>query len=524
MRHSLFIIALILALPAFAADDRPLRQAQGRPLRQAQNRPLAVSSPKPNIILIMADDMGFECLAANGSQSYRTPNLDRMAEEGVRFTNCYSQPICSPSRVQIMTGIYNNRNYTQWGTLPQSETTFGHIMQEAGYATASAGKWQLSTDGVTASKAGFDETCMWAYGFDLEGFELKHPIGAKDNYYYNPKDPEQRYYAIEDDRPHMTSRYWNPCVLRNGKLVKTSYEDYAPDICTDFLVDYIERKQDQPFFIYYPMILTHGPNVPSPDSEGIEQMTDAQKLKSNKVYFKDMVEYADKLVGRILEQLETLGLRDNTLVLFTGDNGTQLGTQTQTEDGMIIGGKGSTANAGTHVPLIASWRGSGVTGQVCDDLVDFTDFLMTVTHAGAVPLPAKLSLDGRSFLPQIGGHSYLSAEYRTEKRDWVFCHWDKNPAGPMANPKFPRARFARNERFKLYDNGRLYDLSADPLEQRILPSNPERQSIRQELQAVLNAMPVKPDFYTQGGVTREDNLAAPTVRVPTKKPKPKSSS
>ena len=498
MRHSLLTIALILALPAFSTDERPLRQAQD----------------KPNIILIMTDDMGFECLGVNGSVSYNTPNLDRMAQEGVRFTHCYSQPICSPSRVQIMTGIYNNRNYTKWGTLPQSETTFGHIMQEAGYATATAGKWQLSTEGVTASKAGFDETCMWAYGFDLEGFELKHPIGAKNNYYYNPKRPSERYYAIEDDRPHMTSRYWNPCVLRNGELVKTSYVDYAPDICTDFLVDYIERKQAQPFFIYYPMILTHGPNVPTPDSEGIDQMSNAQKLKSNKVYFKDMVEYADKLVGRILDQLEALGLRDNTLILFTGDNGTQRGTRTETEDGMIIGGKGSTANAGTHVPLITSWRGSGVTGQACDDLVDFTDFLMTIIHAGGVPLPQHLSLDGRSFLPQIAGKSYRSDVYRTEKRDWVFCHWDKNPASPMANPKFPRARFARNERFKLYDNGRLYDLSTDPLEQRVLPDNPERQSVRNELQAVLDAMPMKPDFYTQGGVTREDNLAAPKGQGP----------
>jgi arylsulfatase A len=356
---------------------------------------------------------------------------------------------------------------------------------------------------------------MWAYGFDLEGFELKHPKGTENNYYYNPENLSERYNCVEADRPHMTSRYWNPCIWRNGKLLKTTFDDFGPDICTDFLTDFIDRHRTEPFFIYYPMILTHGPNVSTPDTEGVEKMTPGQKLKNNNKYFKDMVEYADKLVGRILDKLETLGLRDNTIIMFTGDNGTMHGMETETEDGTVVGGKGSTSNAGTHVPLIASWRGTGVTGKTCDDLVDFTDFLMTIAHAGGATLPtvkfdgSAVELDGHSFLPQICGEKGNPRKYIVGNREWVFCHWDKNPNSPMPNPKFPRARFARNKRFKLYDNGRLYDVENDELEQTIIPGNPEKSEAelaRKELQKVLDSMYMKPDFYTQGGVTRENNL------------------
>lgn len=458
----------------------------------------------------MADDMGYECLGAYGCASYSTPNLDRMAEDGVRFDHCYSTPICSPSRVQIMTGRYNNRNYTQWGTLPRTEKTFGHMLNDAGYATACAGKWQLSSDGVTPKKAGFEESCMWAYGFDLEGFELKHEKGAENNYYFNPAEPEERYYCVVDDRPHMTSRYWRPCALWNGKLVPATWDNYGPDICSDFVVDFIGRHKEGPFFVYYPMILTHGPNVPTPESPGVDEMTPEKKLKSSKENFKYMVEHADIIVGRILAKLDDLGIRENTLVLFTGDNGTQKGTETTMKDGsVVIGGKGATTNGGTHVPLIANWKGTAAAGAVCDDLVDFTDVLPTLADAAGAAPPKGVSLDGRSFLSQVRGR-------KGNPRDWVFCHYDKNPASAMANPKFPRARFARDKRYKLYDNGRVYDLDADPLEEKPISAIPERSSAEQArttLQKVLDSMYVKEDFYTQGGVTRENNLAKPFLNI-----------
>jgi arylsulfatase A len=255
------------------------------------------------------------------------------------------------------------------------------------------------------------------------------------------------------------------------------------------------------------MILTHGPNVPSPSAPGADTMTATEKFTNDKAHFKSLVEHTDVIVGRILKRLDDLGLSQNTIVMFTGDNGTMSGIETRMRDGMVIGGKGKTTDAGTHVPLIAQWKGQSPSSPVCDDLVDFTDFMTTLADATGATLPSgpDITLDGRSFMPRIYGETPPAGS-----RPWVFCHYDKNPAKAEFNPKFPRARFARDERFKLYDNGRLYDVASDVLEKSVLAGSPERseaQRARGALQNVLDSMAVKPDFYTQGGVTREKNLA-----------------
>jgi len=118
---------------------------------------------RPNIILIMADDLGYECIGTNGGTSYKTPVLDKMAEKGIRFEHCYSQPLCTPSRVQIMTGIYNVRNYVQFGLLDRNQVTFGHLLKKSGYATCIAGKWQLGRQSDSAGHFGFDESCLWQH-------------------------------------------------------------------------------------------------------------------------------------------------------------------------------------------------------------------------------------------------------------------------------------------------------------------------------------------------------------------------
>ena len=184
---------------------------------------------KPNIVVIMADDMGYECMSANGWTDYETPHLDRLAARGIRFTHAHSQPICTPSRVQLMTGIYNNRNYLKFGLLDPAATTFGHLLKKAGYATAVAGKWQLE-GGMDAPRAfGFDEYCLW---------QLTR-------------------------RP---SRYPNPGLEVNGEEKDYTDGEYGPDLVSDFLCDFMERKKDGPFFVYYPMILPHWPYEPTPDS------------------------------------------------------------------------------------------------------------------------------------------------------------------------------------------------------------------------------------------------------------------
>jgi len=306
------------------------------------------SAAKTNIILIMADDLGYECLKCNGSQSYKTPILDEMARTGVRFQHCHSQPLCTPSRVQIMTGQYNSRNYLEFGVLDPKQTTFAHILKKQGYKTCVAGKWQLWREGkgTLPQQAGFDEHCLW---------------------------------QVKD----RGTRYANPTIQQNGVLKKNIEGQYGPDISCRFILDYIERNQRNPFFVYFPMALTHAPFEPTPDSP--EWKT--SKGKKNNKHFADMVAYMDKIVGKILHKLDNLGLREQTLVLFTGDNGTPRTIASKVGDQTIQGGKGLTIDTGTHVPLIASWKGTALKGTVCDDLIDFTDILPTLLDAAKIKPP-----------------------------------------------------------------------------------------------------------------------------------------
>ena len=197
---------------------------------------------KPNVVLIMADDMGYECISANGGRSYSTPVFERIALEGMRFTNCYSQPVCTPSRIKIMTGKYNWRNYERFAHMPKGQTTFAHLMRDGGYATALTGKWQLwggpetesFQSGTTPEEAGFDEYMHWAYPFELSAAEM------------------ERYSAVGLPRAKTTSRFWHPAVIKNGQYLHTSMDDYGPDLFSDFALDFIERHKDEPFFLYYP--------------------------------------------------------------------------------------------------------------------------------------------------------------------------------------------------------------------------------------------------------------------------------
>ena len=189
---------------------------------------------RPNVILVMADDLGYEALSCHGSTSYETPVLDRIASEGMRFTHCYSQPVCTPSRVKIMTGRSNARNYTAFGVLRPEERTFGNIMKEAGYKTCLAGKWQLSGDGPGSKthkagtwmdKCGFDEWCVWAYEHYLKEEDMAH---YRSSATVGPKKG--------------TSRFWNPAILENGHYRPTSINDFGPDLYSQFILDFIERS------------------------------------------------------------------------------------------------------------------------------------------------------------------------------------------------------------------------------------------------------------------------------------------
>ena len=414
----------------------------------------ATAAPqRPNIVLILADDLGAECLGCYGGTSYKTPNLDRLAAQGVRFTHGYATPLCTPTRLQLMTGQYNFRNWRAFGVMDPKEKTFGHWMSAAGYKTCIAGKWQMYSynppdfepewrgKGQRPEDAGFDEYGLW------------HPFHTEDK----------------------GSRYGVPTWYENGTLHKDVKGSYGDDVFSGFIMKFMERHRAEPFFVYYPMALTHGPFMRTPRSRDWDPNNAG---RSDTRYFPDMVEYMDEVVGRVLAKLDSLGLRDRTLVLFVGDNGTDQPIRSRAGGTEIQGGKGLTTDAGTHVPLLASWKGKDKPGSVCEDLVDTTDFVPTIFEVAGVTPPAGVTFDGRSFLPQVRGA-------KGRPREWVFCDYDPKPG--HGKEQFTPIRFAWDHRYKLYEDGRLHDLSKDVLERSPMPPADGREA-RNRLQAVLDRM------------------------------------
>lgn len=374
----------------------------------------APGAARPNIVLFMADDFGYECVTANGGQSYQTPHLDRLAAAGVRFESCHVQPLCTPTRVQLMTGRYNVRNYLNFGTLPRPEKTFANLLADAGYATAICGKWQLGKEVDAPRHFGFGEAFLWQH----------------------------------TRRP---PRYANPGLEHNGAGKDFQGGEYGPKLINDFALDFIGRHRDRPFFLYYPMILTHDPFQPTPDSPDWDPRAIGETANKNVKHFADMTAYMDKMIGRLDAKLGELGTRDNTLLMFIGDNGTHGSVTSRLNGTDYRGGKGTTTGRGTHVPFIASWPAVMKQGRVNRDLISAADFLPTICEAAHVPVPA--GVDGASFLPQLRGEEGTP-------REWLYCWYS-----PRQKADMTVREFAFDHDYKLYRDGRFFDLEADPFEE-----------------------------------------------------------
>ena len=347
---------------------------------------------RPNIVLIMADDMGYEALSVNGSEACQSPNLDKLAAGGVRFTNCFAQPLCTPSRAKIMTGQYNVRNYIRFGMLDRGQTTFAHQLKAAGYKTCIAGKWQLGKQRDAPQHFGFEKSCLW-----------QHTRSGRS----------------KSDGKTYDRRYVNPLVEYNGEKKDYLDGEYGPQICTDFICDFIDQNKQKPFLVYYPMILTHCPFDPTPDSTDWDPArtgsTDYKgDLHDPQRHFRDMVAFADKLVGQIVAQLKKSGVLDNTLLIFTGDNGTDKPIVTQWNGTKVVGGKGTMTDEGTRVPMIANWpAGIQKPGRVVDDLVEFTDMMPTLCDVTGAALPTNYPGDGSSIIPVLKDNA------SARQKDWI---------------------------------------------------------------------------------------------------------
>ena len=417
---------------------------------------------KPNVILIMADDFGYEAVTANGGQSYQTPHLDRLAATGMRFEKCHVQPLCTPTRVQLMTGIYNVRNYIEFGLLDPKATTFGHLLKQAGYATGICGKWQLGAGKDLPQHFGFDEAYLWQH----------------------------------TRRP---PRFANPGVEHNGEEIDFNNGEYGPKVVNDFALDFVTRHRERPFFLYYPMILTHDPFQPTPDSANWDPKVKSEQVQRDVKHFADMTAYMDKMIGRLVAKLGELGLRENTLIMFLGDNGTHPSVTSQFKGTAYQGGKGSGTARGTHVPFIANWPGRIPAGRVNSDLIASVDYLPTLCEVAGTQVPAALKIDGRSFLPQLLGQA-------GQPRDSLYLWYARN-GGPTAT-----FEFVLSQTHKLHRDGKFYDLTQDPFEERpleVATLSGGAAAEAKRLQAVLNqythARP--PELAAKGGAQKNAGKA-----------------
>ena len=346
----------------------------------------------PNVLLILCDDMGAMELECYGSTINRTPNLDQLAEEGTRFNTFFATPVCSPTRVCLMTGKYgyktgwlNMRGRLAGGPgrdvdLANDEYTFGQMFQDHGYKTAVAGKWQL-TGGLPEMvfECGFDEYLIWIYkGYLPKGEDYKGGYQADGN---------------------KTSRFWQPGVAMNGKHIPTNPTDYGPDMYSDFLIDFMRKSvsEDKPFFVYYPMVLMHTPWERTPDHPDITKINSPEAKKAN-------VEYADKIVGKLMKAIKELNVEDNTLVIFIGDNGTQdIGKSTVTE-------------WGPRTPCIIKCPGTVKKGVISTELVELSDILPTMLDYTGIQPKNHEELDGISLMPLLSGKE-------TAHRDFIWSFY-----------------------------------------------------------------------------------------------------
>lgn len=394
----------------------------------------AEPAARPNIIFVLADDLGIGNVSCYGADNFKTPHLDELARSGLRFEHCYSAPLCGPARALLMTGRYayhTGMTGNNSGPLlkPSGEIMMPKLLKPAGYVTAMCGKWSQLP--LQPSDWGFDEY-------------LRFNGSGK---YWNTQKGARNY-------------------MLNGQRVPLRDGEYLPDRMQRFVFDFIGRHTNQPFYVYYAMSHVHGQILPTPDTK--PGTTNRFQI------YQDNVAYMDKLVGNLLAELERLKLRDNTLILFAGDNGTAAPWYKRcTVHGKDLSGyKGTMMECGALVPCLASWPGKVPAGQVTQGLINICDFYPTLADIAQAKLPEGVVIDGQNFAPQLLGQS------PTWPRDWIFVelgrHW-----------------FDRDAGWKLNESSNLFDMRGAPFKETLVPPDLQDATAgaeRKHLQAVLDQL------------------------------------
>ena len=390
-----------------------------------------MAAQKPNIIFILADDLGTGNVSCYGADNFRTPHIDSLAKSGIRFEHCYTSPLCGPSRALLLTGRYAFRtgmtgNDTGALMKPAREIMMPTVLKQAGYVTGMCGKWSQMP--LEPSDWGFHEYLR----FQGSG------------QYWNTQ-PKAKSYTV------------------NGNEVPLRHGEYLPDKMHEFVVSFINRHQNEPFYLHYAMSHVHGQILRTPDS-----------APNSKNFYADNVVYMDKLVGKLVTELERLKLRENTLIVFAGDNGTAPGAAARsTIHGKALSGcKGTMLECGALVPCIASWPAQTPAGKVAPNLIDFSDFFPTFSELAGANMPAGVTIDGKSIAPQLRG------QLISWPREWIFVelgrHW-----------------YDREASWKLNQSNELFDMRDAPFQEPLVTAgqeSPEAAAARQRLQTVLNQL------------------------------------
>jgi len=412
----------------------------------------AMAGAKPNIVLILTDDQGVQDVSCHGHPHLKTPNMDRLAREGVSFTNFHVSPTCSPTRSAIMSGTYpfycgvthtihaRERLNKHFKILPQ-------VLKDAGYATGIFGKWHLGDTAGQAKESGLP------YRPDHRGFDEVFVHGGG--------GIGQRYDYGGDYVPGQS--YFNPTLFHNGTMEKT--EGFCTDVFFRQAIEWIGSVKDRPFFAYIPTNAPHGPLRWAPEDAQKPYKNLAGRWREAPIYY-GMVANIDENIGRLLAFLKDQGLDDKTLVLFVTDNGHTGGAVRAYSMG-LRGGKGSPYEGGTRAVSFWRWPGRLPAGTTVGTFAAHIDLLPTFAELAGAALPTTHTVHGRSLVP-------LLADPKAPWKDrYHFVHRGRWAAGGAARSKF-KGCAVRKGRFKLVDNTDLYDLEADPGEKRnVLKDHPD---------------------------------------------------
>jgi arylsulfatase A len=385
---------------------------------------------KPNIIFILADDLGIGNISCYGSDQFKTPNIDKLASTGMRFTHGYTAPLCGPSRALILTGRQPFRtgttNQDRVGKLePSKEICLPSVLKTAGYTSLMVGKW--SQFPLQPSDFGFDQ-----------------------------------YMRFQASGKYWNTQQANKSYTKNGEIVPLLDGEYLPDLMHNQVLDFISKNKNKPFFAYYSMSHIHGEILPTPDSK-----------PDSKDLYTDNINYMDKLVGKLVKALDSLKMRQNTIIVFMGDNGTAAeGASRATVQGKKLSGKkGDMLECGSLVPWIVNWKGGGQSGKVINDLVDATDWMPTFAALAGAKLPENVILDGKSFAPQLKGE-------KGTPREWIFM-------------ELGNQWYVREDKWKLNRANELFDMRNAPFEEILIPADSKDEiamSARTRLSAILKSI------------------------------------